>query len=58
MFDIGNGVFVKNSMHGSGVTPAGGSDVSPVANISTSSRDTAVADLSSDKSWEWKVCGC
>lgn len=50
MFDIGNGEFVKNSMHGSGVIPAGGRDASPVANISTSSRDTAVAFSEREKS--------
>lgn len=39
---IGKGESVKNSMLGGGVIPAGGSAVKPVANISTSPRDTAV----------------
>lgn len=42
VFAIGNGELLRNSMLGAGVIPAGGIDDSPVANISTSSRDTVV----------------
>lgn len=38
---IGKGEWAKNWMLGGGVIPAGGSAPKPVANIRTSSRDTA-----------------
>lgn len=38
---IGNKESLRKKMHGSGDIPAGGSDFNPVANIKTSSRDTA-----------------
>lgn len=42
VFATGKGETLKNWMHGGGVIPAGGTAVSPVANIK-SSRHTAVA---------------
>lgn len=43
VFATGKGKTLKNWMHGGGVIPAGGTAVSPVANIIKSSRHTAVA---------------
>lgn len=45
---FGKGESTKNLMLGEGVIPAGGSAFNPLANISISSRDTAVA-FSNDK---------
>lgn len=43
VFATGKGESLKNWMHGGGVIPAGGTAVSPVANIIKSPRHTAVA---------------
>lgn len=42
VFAIGKGELARNTMHGGGVIPAGGSEVRPVANINTSISDTSV----------------
>lgn len=42
MLAIGNGELGRNSICGAGVIPAGGIVINPVANINTSSRETAV----------------
>lgn len=53
VFAIGNG---ESSILGNGSNPDGGSEVSPVANIKTSSTDTAVWPSAkkkcSDTSWQ------
>lgn len=41
VFAIGNGESSRNSIFGDGSNPDGGSEVSPVANMKTSSTDTA-----------------
>lgn len=43
VFAIGNGESSRNSICGNGSNPEGGSDVSPVANIKTSSTETAAS---------------
>ncbi len=55
VFAIGNGEPSRNSILGSGFNPDGASEVSPVANIKTSSTDTAAWSSAkkncSDTSW-------